>query len=244
MNKRELLSENVYKEGNTIIKPIKPWTKNIHLLLQHFYNDGLPVPQIIKTDNEYEYLKYIEGEITYPQQWSNELLFELAHLIRKIHNSAKTFEYPESEEWQPNYLRELDGLKIYSHGDIAPWNVVTKGNNIVGLIDWEFAGQICPIVEFARVCWIFSSLPDCNSDKLDVSKLEQIRVMADIYGLNKNNRKNFFETMLATIIYDISNATRNVTVDTVGKMWGIAWRNRNLYWAWNNKDLIQKALNK
>jgi len=242
MNKREILSENVYKEGNIIIKPIKYSIKNVHLLLHHLYNDGLPVPQVIKVDENFEYLEYIDGEVIYHRQWSNEMLFEIANLVKLIHNSAQTFKYSDSIEWPPNYLRELGDLKICSHGDITPWNIVTKGNKIAGLIDWECAGPICPIVELARVCWVFLPSLDNNSEEFNIIRAEQIRMMIDTYGLEKFDRNKFFDTMIDTIIYDTKNAVRNVTHDTVGKLWGIAWRNKNLCWMWQNKRLIKRIL--
>jgi tRNA A-37 threonylcarbamoyl transferase component Bud32 len=112
--------KNVFKENNMVKRPIEKWSNNVHCLLRHFYNNGLPVPKIIKVDCRYEYLEYIEGELIHPQKWNNELLYELAKLIKILHNAGKTFEYDKKMEWKQWCLREIGNPIICSHGDIAP----------------------------------------------------------------------------------------------------------------------------
>jgi aminoglycoside phosphotransferase (APT) family kinase protein len=79
---------------------------------------------------------------------------------------------------------------LCSHGDIAPWNVITNGNRIAGLIDWETAGPIDPMIELARICWLFPQLVDDDLGKLyelppPKKRAEQVRLIIDTYGLNK-----------------------------------------------------------
>jgi tRNA A-37 threonylcarbamoyl transferase component Bud32 len=251
MDEKELLSKdnNVYKQNNTVLRPSETWTKNIHLLLKHFYDNGLSVPKIIKKDEKYEYLEYIDGELIHPYKWNNELLVEIAKLLKQLYDSAKQFVYNKDMEWKPWYLRELGNLEICSHGDVAPWNVITKGNKITGLIDWEFAGPIDPIIELARVCWLFPQLVDDDLGKIyelpsPRERAEQVRLITDVYGLSKNDRKTFFERIIETIICETAHEAIdvNITFESVGKLWGMAWRNRSLYWIWRNKNIIKKAL--
>jgi hypothetical protein len=241
--------KEVYKKDNMVLRPIESWSPNIHLLLTHFYNNGLPVPKIIKTDNTYEYLEYINGEQIHPYKWNNESLVEIANLVKKLHNTAKTFEYNENMEWKPWYLRELGKPELYSHGDIAPWNIITNGNKIIGLIDWEYAGPIDPIIELARVCWLFPQLVDDDLGKLyelpsPKERGEQVRLIIDIYGLNKNERETFFDKIIETIICETAHEAidANITFNSVGNLWGMAWRNRSLYWIWRNKNILKKAI--
>jgi tRNA A-37 threonylcarbamoyl transferase component Bud32 len=94
------VDKNVFKENNMVKRPIEKWSKNIHSLLRHFYNNDLPVPNIIKADNQYEYLEYINGELIHPYKWNNELLYELAKLIKNLHIIGKTFEYNKKMKWK------------------------------------------------------------------------------------------------------------------------------------------------
>jgi thiamine kinase-like enzyme len=241
--------KNVFKENDMVKRPMEKWSNNVHSLLTHFRNNNLPVPKIIKVDNQYEYLEYINGEMIHPHKWNNELLYELAVLIKKLHSVAKTFEHNKNMEWKKWYLREIGNPLICSHGDIAPWNVITNGNKIVGLIDWEMAGPMDPIIELARVCWLFPQLFDDDLGKLyelpsPNERANQIRLILDTYGLNKNERKNFFEKIMETIICETAHEAidENVSFNTVGKLWGMAWRNKSLYWIWRNKEIIKKVI--
>jgi thiamine kinase-like enzyme len=251
MDERNLLSKDkkVFKENNMVKRPFEKWSNNIHSLLKHFYKNGLPVPKIIKTDNQYEYLEYINGELIHPYKWNNELLYELAILVKDLHSFAKSFENNKNMEWKQWYLREIGNPAICSHGDIAPWNVITKGNKITGLIDWEYAGPIDPEIELARVCWLFPQLFDDDLGKLyglpaPKERAEQVRLITDTYGLGKEERKYFFEKIIETIICETAHEAidEKVTFETEGKLWGMAWRNRSLYWIWRNKEILKKAL--
>jgi hypothetical protein len=209
----------------------------------------LPVPKVINADSQYEYLEYINGELIHPYKWNNEQLYEVAHLVKKLHNSAKTFEYKKDMEWKKWYLRELGNPTLCSHGDIAPWNVVTRGNEIAGLIDWEFAGPIDPLIELARVCWLFPQLVDDDLGKLyelppPRDRAEQVRLILDTYGLSRDERKNFYDKIVETVICETAHEAidENVTFEATGKLWGMAWRSRSLYWIWRNGDILKKAL--
>ena len=164
----KILSKNkdVYKKDNMVIRPLEKWSKNIHLLMDHFYNNGLPISKLIKIDQKYEYTEYINGEMIHPNKWTDEGLFEIGKLIKNLHDMAKKFEHNNNMDWKQWYLRELGKPEICSHGDIAPWNIITKENKIIGLIDWECAGPIDPIIELARVCWLFPQLHDDDIGKL------------------------------------------------------------------------------
>jgi hypothetical protein len=250
MDKIKLSEEkNVYKENDMVIRPIEPWSNNIHLLLKHFYINGLPVPKIIKTDNTHEYLEYINGEQIHPYKWNNESLAEIANLVKKLHSTAETFEYNKNMEWKPWCLRELGELKLCSHGDIAPWNIITKGNAIVGLIDWEYAGPIDPMIELARVCWLFPQLVDDDLGTLyglpsPKERGKQVRLILDIYGLSKNERKTFFGKIIETIICETAHEAIdvNITFNSIGNLWGMAWRTKSLYWIMRNKNIIEKEI--
>jgi thiamine kinase-like enzyme len=247
----EILSrdKNVYKKDNMVIRPLEKWSENIHLLMNHFYNNGLPVPKIIKIDQEYEYTEYINGEMIHPKKWTDEGLFEIGKMVKKLHEIAKNFVQKKNMEWKPWYLRELGKPEICSHGDIAPWNIITKNNKPIGIVDWEYAGPIDTIIELARVCWLFPQLHDDDIGKLydlppPEKRGEQIKIILDAYELNKNDRKGFIEKIMETIICETAHEAidENITFDSVGKLWGMAWRNRSLYWILRNKKTLENKI--
>jgi hypothetical protein len=105
------------------------------------------------------------------------------------------------------------------------------------------------MIELARACWLFPQLVDDDLGKLyelpsPKERAEQVRLIVNAYGLNRNERKNFIERIVETVICETAHEAidENVTFETVGELWGMAWRNRSLYWIWRNKEIIKKAL--
>ena len=248
---REILSanKNVYKKDNMVIRPMEKWSKNMHLLVNHFYNLGIPVPRIIKTDKKYEYSEYIEGERVHPYKWTDEGLFEMGKLVKKIHVAAKKFESKDNMKWKPWFLRELGKPAICSHGDIAPWNIITKEGKPIAVVDWECAGPIDPLVELSRVCWLFPQLHDddiAEQFELPSAKKrgDQVKIILDAYGLSKNKRSGFIEKIMETIICETAHEAidENITRESIGKLWGMAWRSRSLYWVLRNKKILENRI--
>ena len=247
----EILSEdkNVFKKDNMVFRPLEAWSKNIHLLMNHFHKNGIPVPKIIKVDDKYEYQEYINGELVHPNRWTDEGLYEIGKMVKNIHDLAKKFEYKNNMEWKPWYLRELGTPEICSHGDIAPWNIITKNGKPIAIVDWECAGPIDPIIELARVCWLFPQLHDDDLGKLyelpsPEKRGEQIKIILDAYELSKNKRENFIEKIMETIICETAHEAidEKISFDSIGKLWGMAWRNRSLYWILRHKKILEKEI--
>jgi Ser/Thr protein kinase RdoA (MazF antagonist) len=74
------------------------------------------------------------------------------NIFKKKMSFAQSFKnaLPELMEWSRLYQkgqRELDTLRVISHGDFLPANVVWSQNNSPFIMDWEAAGYIHPQVE-------------------------------------------------------------------------------------------------
>ena len=244
-------ANEVYKCGDTVLRPYDEFTPSIHSLLQHFYDKKLPVPKIIcANDNGYEVQEFMSGTLIQPCKWPDEGLAAVAKLVAEIHSAAETFKPSDNVRWRPWYLRELGGDNIvYSHGDIAPWNMLTDGTLPTGLVDWEFAGPIDAVTEFARVCWLFVQLHDDDLGTLydlpsPQKRAEQVRMMADIYGLTASQRRTFVDRIIETVICETAHEAIDpkLTFESNGSLWGFAWRTRSLYWIWRNKDILNHYL--
>ena len=101
------------------MRPLEKWSKNIHLLLNHFSNKGLPVPNIIKTDDANEYLEYLHGELIHPYKWTDEGLYAIGILAKDIHTAAKDFNHDKRMAWRNRSLYWiLRNKKILENGII------------------------------------------------------------------------------------------------------------------------------
>lgn len=241
---------NVYRRKNVVIRPVEQSSAYVHSLMEHFFKKGLPVPRALESeDPEFEAVEYIEGERVHPYKWTDEALFKIGTLVKKLHEASDTYRPDTSAAWKPWYLREIGKPEVYSHGDIAPWNIITKDGMPVGIIDWEFAGPIDPIVELARVCWLFPQLFDDDIAAMydlpsPVKRAKQVRIITDAYGLPQKAREEFLHVIIETVICETAHEAidAKVTFESSGPLWGMAWRTRSLYWIWRNRTVFADAL--
>lgn len=253
MNEPEVLSKekSVVRKDDTVLRPIEPWSHNIHVFLGHLYGKGLPVPRFLGISGDgREMMEYLSGEFVHPYRWTDEALHEVGRLVSRLHEAASDFTMPDDGLWKPWCLREISsGARVCCHGDIAPWNMLTKDSLPMALIDWEMAGPIDPIIELARVCWLFPQLIDDDLGTLyglppAEKRAGQVRIICDAYGLSREQRRGFPDRIIEVVICETAHEAidTNVAADTEGSLWGFAWRTRSLYWIWRNRAVIQKAL--
>lgn len=245
------LDKSVYRRGDAVCRPVSAATPAIHSLLRHLHSAGLPVPAVLSDDdNGQAILSYLPGEQVHPNKWSDAGLAVVAVLVRRLHDATRTLPLDGSSQWAPWCLREIGGpARILCHGDIAPWNVITKDGLPIGLIDWEFAGPLNPLVELARVCWLF---PQLHDDDLAAryglpsagERARQVRLMADAYGLDADSRGRLLDQVLEVIVCETAHEAidANIRMEDTGPLWGMAWRTRSLYWLWRHRDIFHRAL--
>jgi aminoglycoside phosphotransferase (APT) family kinase protein len=68
---------------------------------------------------------------------------------------------------------------VIGQNDLAFWNVVFEGDDLVGVFDWDLAGPTTPLSELAFLAW--NTVPlweDAGTDRT----LEILTSIADAYG--------------------------------------------------------------
>ncbi|SDD84990.1 Phosphotransferase enzyme family protein [Paenibacillus sp. UNCCL117] len=195
-------------------------------------------------------VSYIDGEFIHPSPWNDEALVEVGRTLRSLHDASLTFVPNADDVWQSWFLRELGVSKrVISHGDVAPWNTVTRKGMPIALIDWEFTGPIDPMVELARVCWLFPQLHDDDVARrvglpsLDV-RARQLRLVVDAYGLDPSQRRQMFDLIVEVVVRETAEQAIEigVTPDCQGPLWGLAWRARAAAWILRHRVILQNAL--
>jgi hypothetical protein len=258
MNEEVVLSadKSVSLKGNVVLRPSGPWTPNVYSLLRHLKKTGFTsVPSIMGSgfDTEgREMLSFIEGEFVHPGPWSDDALVEVGGMLRRLHDATETFEPASNAVWKSWFLRDLGGSNcVYSHGDFAPWNMVTREGMPVALIDWEFAGPVDPMVELARVCWLFPQLHDDDvADRVGLPSLDvrarQLRLLVDAYGVNSAQRSALFDLILEVVVRETAEEAieKHITPNDHGPLWGLAWRARAASWILRHRVVLQQALSK
>lgn len=88
-----------------------------------------------------EVLTYLEGEVpvypTAPELWSEEVLGEVAGLLRRLHDATVGLDLPDSG-WREGAAAPGGG-EVVCHNDVAHYNTVFRDGRPVAFIDWDFA---------------------------------------------------------------------------------------------------------
>ncbi|KAF8851640.1 kinase-like protein [Acephala macrosclerotiorum] len=62
-------------------------------------------------------------------------------------------EHPDVDEMISMHRREW-GQPVFTHGDLSSLNILVRGGDIVGLVDWETAGWYPPYWEYTSACQV------------------------------------------------------------------------------------------
>lgn len=134
----------VARRGGTVRRPVGRWTPAVHGLLRHLEHAGFEAaPRVVRVEADVEVLTYIHGDVPVdpwpPALRTDAALMKIGRLLRAFHDAVCTFTPPPRSEWRCGAVPLLTG-EVIRHGDVGPWNTVWRGAQVVGLIDWDFAG--------------------------------------------------------------------------------------------------------
>ncbi|WP_335872840.1 aminoglycoside phosphotransferase family protein [Bacillus sp. 2205SS5-2] len=134
---------SVYRFGDTVRRELKPDSTKIHKLLEHLESkDFRYAPKFLGIDEKNrEKLSFIQGEAgNYPLKkymWSNEVLKEIAKMLRLYHEAVSDF--PLSDDWKP-MDNTPNKIEVVCHNDFAIYNIIFNHERPVGIIDFDIAG--------------------------------------------------------------------------------------------------------
>lgn len=179
------------RRGDTVER--RRSTANSHALLQHFERVGFDLaPRLIDVVGELETLSYLPGKAGYPplpdELRSDEALVSVAKAIRRLHDATVGFLPVEPGEWNDLEVAAPIRIDCIGHHDLAPWNLVFEGAEVVGIIDWDtirpsnrvwdLAYAAHQFVPFHPPAWLepfgWAAEPD---------RAGRLRLLCDSYGL-------------------------------------------------------------
>ncbi|CAH0345980.1 hypothetical protein BCI9360_02290 [Bacillus sp. CECT 9360] len=136
---------NVYRSGDTVRRELKPDSPKIHTLLKHLENKGFSyAPKFLGIDEKgREILSFIEGEAgNYPLKecmWSDDVLIEIAKMLRLYHDSVSDFSFDDSWQLIDNTPQQFE---VLCHNDFAIYNIIFNHERPIGIIDFDVAGLV------------------------------------------------------------------------------------------------------
>src|SRR5262245_23005675 len=140
-------------QTDRVTRPAYPWTPTLHALLLHLTANGFDaVPRPIGIADGMETLSFIPGE-SGVAGWAKIVpedgLRAFARFLRRYHEATMRFDPPpEGARWAFRSGAAAPGEAI-CHGDFGVWNVVWRGDEPVGLLDFDFAEPGDPLLDVA-----------------------------------------------------------------------------------------------
>ncbi|HEX3812852.1 MAG TPA: phosphotransferase [Mycobacteriales bacterium] len=150
---KEQHGRRVIRVGDRVFRDTGWWTPAVHGLLRHLQTQGFRyAPHVYGTvAGGQEMLGFIPGE-SGAIGWSRVVpaagLRQFGRMLRRYHDAVRGFQPPAGSVWAVTDQPLGDG-EIICHGDFGPWNVVWRGDEAVGILDWDFAGPGRPVDDIA-----------------------------------------------------------------------------------------------
>lgn len=140
--------------GGHVHRESGPWTPVVHALLNHLHRVGFEgAPRVVGFDDAgREVLTYVEGDAgstVFPSALLHERgLVTLGRFVRSFHDAARTFD-PGADAVYRIGPKAIGPGEIVCHGDLGFWNTIWRAEEIVALIDWDFAEPLPPAFDVA-----------------------------------------------------------------------------------------------
>lgn len=182
---------DVVRDGDTVSRPSGEWTPAVHRLLHHLDAagvPGVPKPMGITADRR-EVLTFVKGTVpTYPMPgwaWSQTALESSAHLLRRVHDATA------GADLQGPWRSPIhEPVEVICHNDFATYNLVCKGESVVGVIDWDFASPGPRLWDLAYLAYriVPLSCGDRRDGFTDEERQRRLRHLLVAYGGNAELR--------------------------------------------------------
>jgi hypothetical protein len=186
----------IHRIDQKVYKPSHPWTHNIHAFLDTLRKQGFKqAPEPLGFDEVgNEILSYLDGETSdYPLPEdirSKKTLVSSAKLLRCYHDVSTAYLKTLSSE-QRWMLPVQEPQEVMCHGDFAPYNICFKGDEAVGIIDFETVHPGPRIWDIVYTLYCFSPFKHQGSPDgfgtLD-EQIERAKLFLDAYDISEEER--------------------------------------------------------
>lgn len=177
----------VSRRGDQVLREAGPWTPTIQRLLAHIRDQGIewaPEPLGWTKDGR-EALAYLKGKVPiYPMPdwvYSEATLQRAGAWLRQLHDATEGYADPEAR-WR---VAARKPAEVVCHNDFAPYNMVFKNEELVGVIDWDFAAPGPRLWDLAYLAYRMVPLmreenPAAPAFKIDLAA--RLQTLMEAYG--------------------------------------------------------------
>jgi aminoglycoside phosphotransferase (APT) family kinase protein len=180
----------VVRIGNTVRRPVSPWTSATRELIGVLHACGVPVPRWHGIDDQgREILDYLPGDIGhYPLSEavrSEAALVSAARTLLRFHVASLPL-VGRDLPWQ---LPPLPDAEVIVHGDYAPYNLVFTGEQVTGIIDLDYARPGPRAYDIAYALYRLAPLAIGDEAWGTLAERQaRVRLFCEAYGLDASER--------------------------------------------------------
>lgn len=158
----------VVRVGDTVRRPIGPWTPAVHAVLDHLESVGFTgAPRVLGIDDtDREILEYVDGEAgtlddaspLLPWFRTPEACHAIGAWIRGFQSAQAGLVLDASLPWRRSPGARLRPGQVLVHHDAAPYNTVLRPDGSIVVIDWDFMRPGDPVEDLAWAAWRWAPL--------------------------------------------------------------------------------------
>lgn len=191
------VTDGVVRVGDTVRRPVGPFTPAVHALLRHLEAAGFDgAPRVMGVDElGREVLTYLPGTTGLRAAVvGDEALAGVAGLLREFHDATAGFPL-ERCGWQAGSNDDAPP-EVVGHCDVTPDNVVFRDGRPAALIDFDLARPTTRLFDVVTALRHWAPIADPVDRHpllrgLDVGA--RLRLFCDAYGVPPRDRRRLLE---------------------------------------------------
>lgn len=148
-------SGDVVRSGDTVRRLAGPWSPAVQTLLGVLQASGVttvPAPRGVDRQGR-DVVSFLPGEVVNDPLpdwlWAASILRDAGLLLRRMHDASTDLAQQELLWQVPTH----QPVEVVCHNDVAPYNMVFRDHQLVGLIDFDAASPGPRIWDFAYLAY-------------------------------------------------------------------------------------------
>jgi hypothetical protein len=192
------VTPGIVRIGDTVRRPARPFTATVQAYLAHLHEagfSGAPVPLGFDGQGR-EVLSYVPGDVPCeplpPEATGEDVLAELARLVRSLHDASHDWTPPPGAVWGAD-AKAGEEPEVVGHRDYCPGNVVFRDGLPVALIDFDLARPTSRLYDIANAVYWWAPLLDPLDRAPSLAGADvphRVAVFADAYGMTPQLRRD------------------------------------------------------
>ncbi|MBI2356785.1 aminoglycoside phosphotransferase family protein [Candidatus Dojkabacteria bacterium] len=177
-------NSEVVRVGNTVRRSLTRNSPFVHKIMKELTRQGYTLSPVLQGIDEKgrEIISYIDGTQMNRSVVTINTFNEAMSALRRFHDILSKYEFCGNEE-------------TIIHTDFAPWNLIVKGDKLIGVIDFDDALPGKRLSDVTYACWNFLDIGEEGGKYTEEEILKYLPVLISSYG--DIDTKDFVDTLIA-----------------------------------------------